>query len=60
MAITIKKYYFVPGRKDLFGYAIFENGSLAKNRSGLDLIFYKKSDANDAAALRKKSSIKKK
>lgn len=59
MALTIRKYYFVPGRKDFSGYAIYDNGQLAKNRSGLDLIFYKKSDAEDALAFKKKMAKKK-
>ena len=60
MALTIRKYYFVPGRKDFSGYAIYDNGKLAKGRSGLDLIFYKKSDAVEALAFQKKMASKKK
>ena len=60
MALTIRKYYFVPGRKDFSGYAIYENGQLAKGRGGLDLIFYKKSDAVDALSFKKRVESKKK
>ena len=52
MALTIRKYYFVPGRKDFSGYSIYDNGQL-------DLIFYKKSDAEDALAFKKKMAKKK-
>ena len=58
MALTIKKYYYVPNRKDLFGYAIYDNQELAKGRDKTGLIFYKKIDASEYLDFMKKTAKK--
>jgi hypothetical protein len=56
--ITVKKYYPVSNRKDFFGYAVMENGKVAKGANDKNLIFIDKSRADEVAAARRRVKAK--
>jgi hypothetical protein len=58
MAITVKKHYPIPGRKDFYGYAVVENGKITKGANGKEQIFIEKSRAVEVASAKKRVAKK--